>query len=106
MSGSFSPRWRPGDVLGFGRGGHRHHARLEQVVLRRAVDRDKDQSHVLAVLIAEQLRHALFPIGDAPAGDPREAAARGLVTAKSRTAMTSASSRPVTPRPSSAPVSA
>jgi tRNA-specific 2-thiouridylase len=44
--------------------------------LRRAVDHDKDQSYVLAVLTAEQLRHAVFPIGDTPKAQIREEAAR------------------------------
>jgi tRNA-specific 2-thiouridylase len=51
--------------------------------LRRAVDRDKDQSYVLAVLTAEQLRHAVFPIGDT--GKPairEEAVRRGLAVAE------------------------
>ncbi|MHA6796060.1 tRNA 2-thiouridine(34) synthase MnmA [Pseudonocardia bannensis] len=56
-----------------------HYARLEGGVLRRAVDDDKDQSYVLAVLTAHQLAHALFPIGDTPKPTVRaEAAARGL----------------------------
>ncbi|MDQ2635738.1 MAG: tRNA 2-thiouridine(34) synthase MnmA, partial [Actinomycetota bacterium] len=39
----------------------------------------KDQSYVLAVLTADQLRHALFPVGDTRKPDIRaEAAARGL----------------------------
>ncbi len=56
-----------------------HYARLEHGVLRRAVDADKDQSYVLAVLTAHQLAHALFPIGDTPKAAVRaEAAGRGL----------------------------
>ena len=56
-----------------------HYARLQQGVLRRAVDAGKDQSYVLAVLTAAQLRHAMFPLGDTPKPDVRaEAAARGL----------------------------
>src|SRR5512132_2335110 len=34
--------------------------------LLRAMDRSKDQSYVLHVLGQEQLRHALFPVGDYP----------------------------------------
>jgi tRNA-specific 2-thiouridylase len=50
--------------------------------LRRAVDGDKDQSYVLGVLTAEQLRHAVFPIGDTPKPQIREEAAqRGLAVA-------------------------
>jgi tRNA-uridine 2-sulfurtransferase len=59
-----------------------HYARLSEGRLRRAVDRDKDQSYVLAVLTAEQLRHAAFPIGDTPKPQIRaEAARRGLAVA-------------------------
>ncbi|GBG36456.1 tRNA-specific 2-thiouridylase MnmA [Mycobacterium montefiorense] len=59
-----------------------HYARLSQGRLRRAVDRDKDQSYVLAVLTAEQLRHAAFPVGDTPKPQIRaEAARRGLAVA-------------------------
>jgi tRNA-specific 2-thiouridylase len=56
-----------------------HYARLRGGELRRAVDVDKDQSYVLSVLGAEQLRHAMFPLGDTVKADIRaEAAARGL----------------------------
>jgi tRNA-specific 2-thiouridylase len=59
-----------------------HYARLSGGRLRRAVDRDKDQSYVLAVLTADQLRHASFPIGDTPKPEIRaEAARRGLAVA-------------------------
>jgi tRNA-specific 2-thiouridylase len=56
-----------------------HYARLSGGVLRRAVDAGKDQSYVLAVLTAAQLRHAMFPVGDTPKSQIRaEAAAIGL----------------------------
>ncbi|GAA3243703.1 tRNA 2-thiouridine(34) synthase MnmA [Pseudonocardia petroleophila] len=56
-----------------------HYARLRQGELSRAVDGDKDQSYVLAVLTAHQLRHAMFPLGDTPKPAVRaEAATRGL----------------------------
>src|SRR5690606_9882963 len=59
-----------------------HYARLSEGVLRRAVDEDKDQSYVLAVLTAEQLRRAMFPVGDTPKPRIRaEAAERGLAVA-------------------------
>ena len=63
-----------------------HYARLEHTVsgpvLRRAVDPAKDQSYVLSVLSADQLAHALFPVGDTPKADIRsEAAQRGLSVA-------------------------
>ena len=61
-----------------------HYARIATNVdgvgeLRRAVDDDKDQSYVLAVLTSHQLAHAMFPIGDTPKAEVRaEAARRGL----------------------------
>jgi tRNA-specific 2-thiouridylase len=56
-----------------------HYARLVSGELRRAVDADKDQSYVLAVLTQRQLAHAMFPIGDTPKPAVRaEAAERGL----------------------------
>ena len=69
-------------ALGFDTVATGHYARLSSGRLRRAVDRDKDQSYVLAVLTAEQLRHAAFPIGDTPKPQIRaEAARRGLAVA-------------------------
>ena len=60
-----------------------HYARLEDGVLRRAIDAEKDQSYVLGVLRADQLAHALFPLGDSPKSAVRaEAARRGLVVAE------------------------
>ena len=59
-----------------------HYARLSGGRLRRAVDMDKDQSYVLAVLTSGQLRHAAFPIGDTTKSQIRaEAARRGLAVA-------------------------
>jgi tRNA-uridine 2-sulfurtransferase len=59
-----------------------HYARLSGGVLRRAVDAGKDQSYVLAGLTAEQLAHALFPIGDSSKTEIRaEASRRGLAVA-------------------------
>ena len=70
-------------ALGFDAVATGHYARLSDGRLRRAVDRDKDQSYVLAVLTAEQLRHAAFPIGDTPKPAIREEASRrGLATAE------------------------
>jgi tRNA-specific 2-thiouridylase len=69
-------------ALGFDAVATGHYARLCDGRLRRAVDRDKDQSYVLAVLTAEQLRRALFPIGDTAKPQIRaEAARRGLAVA-------------------------
>jgi tRNA-uridine 2-sulfurtransferase len=59
-----------------------HYARLSGGVLRRAVDIDKDQSYVLAGLTADQLAHALFPVGDSTKADTRaEATRRGMAVA-------------------------
>ena len=69
-------------ALGFDTVATGHYARLSDGRLRRAVDREKDQSYVLAVLTAGQLRHAAFPIGDTPKPQIRaEAARRGLAVA-------------------------
>jgi tRNA-specific 2-thiouridylase len=59
-----------------------HYARLVDGRLHRAVDAGKDQSYVLAVLRPDQLRHAMFPVGDSLKPAVRaEAAARGLAVA-------------------------
>ena len=63
-------------ALGFDAVATGHYARLSEGRLRRAVDADKDQSYVLGVLSAEQLRHAVFPVGDTPKTAIREEAAR------------------------------
>jgi tRNA-uridine 2-sulfurtransferase len=61
-----------------------HHARLAPAAgggqrLARSVDQAKDQSYVLAVLTAEQLSRAMFPLGDTTKEQVRtEAAERGL----------------------------
>ena len=70
-------------ALGFDAVATGHYARLSEGRLRRAVDPDKDQSYVLAVLTADQLRHAAFPVGDTPKPAIREEAARrGLAVAE------------------------
>lgn len=67
---------------GFDAVGTGHWARLDPApgVLRRAANRAKDQSYVLAVLRPEQLRHCRFPLGDVPdkAAVRAEATALGL----------------------------
>ncbi|GAC66356.1 tRNA 2-thiouridine(34) synthase MnmA [Gordonia soli] len=69
-------------ALGFDALATGHYARLVDGELRRAVDDDKDQSYVLAVLTADQLSRALFPVGDSPKSEIRaEAADRGLAVA-------------------------
>jgi tRNA-specific 2-thiouridylase len=52
--------------------------------LHRAATWAKDQSYVLGVLTAEQLAHAMFPLGATPSKDEvrAEAAARGLTVAQ------------------------
>ena len=70
-------------ALGFDALATGHYARLSEGRSRRAVDTDKDQSYVLAVLTADQLAHAMFPIGDTPKARIRhEAAQRGLAVAQ------------------------
>ena len=70
-------------ALGFDAVATGHYARLSEGRLRRAVDADKDQSYVLSVLTAEQLRHAAFPVGDTAKPQIRaEAARRGLSVAE------------------------
>jgi tRNA-specific 2-thiouridylase len=70
-------------ALGFDTVATGHYARLAGGRLRRAVDRGKDQSYVLAVLTAEQLKHAAFPVGDTTKPQIRaEAARRGLAVAE------------------------
>ncbi|MCP2254432.1 tRNA-specific 2-thiouridylase [Prauserella aidingensis] len=64
-----------------------HYARLSVSdgvpELRRSADDHKDQSYVLASLTPEQLRHAMFPLGDSRKPDVREEAAeRGLAVAE------------------------
>ena len=59
-----------------------HYARIVDGALHRAVDADKDQSYVLAVLRPEQIAHSMFPIGDSHKSAVRaEAARRGLAVA-------------------------
>jgi tRNA-specific 2-thiouridylase len=59
-----------------------HYARILDGVLHRAADPGKDQSYVLAVLTADQLSGAMFPLGDTPKALVRaEAAQRGLAVA-------------------------
>ncbi len=62
-----------------------HYARIDPGAgaLQRAVDPDKDQSYVLAVLNKEQIAHAMFPLGDTPKTAVREEArSRGLLVAE------------------------
>ena len=75
-----------GIALGFDAVCTGHYAQLSTVdgrpELRRAVDDGKDQSYVLASLTADQLAHAMFPLGDTVKEQVRaEAAERGLAVA-------------------------
>ena len=59
-----------------------HYAQIIDRTLHRAADPAKDQSYVLAVLTSDQLRHAMFPLGDTPKDQVRaEAAHRSLAVA-------------------------
>ncbi|MFM9141375.1 MAG: tRNA 2-thiouridine(34) synthase MnmA [Actinomycetota bacterium] len=65
--------------------GHYAQIKLEngKKTLHRAIDEAKDQSYVLAVLNYEQLKGAIFPLGDTRKEDVRkEAARRGLTVAQ------------------------
>lgn len=73
-------------ALGFDAVATGHYARIVHGAggpeLHRAVDPDKDQSYVLAVIERDLLEHCLFPLGDSIKADVRiEAEARGLRTA-------------------------
>lgn len=69
-------------ALGFDAVATGHYARIVDGALLRAVDPAKDQSYVLGVLTAAQLRTALFPLGDSLKADVRaEAERRGLQVA-------------------------
>jgi len=74
-------------ALGFDAVSTGHYARLSVrdgvPELRRSADEGKDQSYVLASLTPEQLRHAMFPLGDSPKNEVREEAERrGLAVAE------------------------
>jgi tRNA-uridine 2-sulfurtransferase len=59
-----------------------HYARVVDGRLLRAADPDKDQSYVLGVLTADQVAHAMFPLGQTPKPEVRrEADRRGLAVA-------------------------
>jgi tRNA-specific 2-thiouridylase len=56
---------------------------LDGPELHRAVDPEKDQSYVLAVLDRDQIGRSLFPLGNSPKAEVRrEAAARGILVAE------------------------
>lgn len=74
-------------AIGFDAVATGHYARIvdgpDGRQLHRAVDPDKDQSYVLAVLTAGQLDHALFPLGsDTKERVRQEAEERGLLVAR------------------------
>ncbi len=77
-----------GRALGFDAVATGHYARVERsggrVSLHRSGEPAKDQSYVLGVLDADQLRHSLFPLGGdtAKAAVRAEAAERGLFVAR------------------------
>ncbi len=67
-----------------------HYARIARgeggrYLLKKAVDDHKDQSYVLSVMGQEQLRHALFPVGEYSKPEIRQIAERfGLPTARKK----------------------
>jgi len=74
-------------ALGFDAVATGHYAQIVEGIhgpeLHRAVDPQKDQSYVLAVMEREQLAHAMFPLGADVKTDVRaDAERRGLVTAR------------------------
>ncbi|WP_432506120.1 tRNA 2-thiouridine(34) synthase MnmA [Kineococcus arenarius] len=77
-----------GVALGFDAVCTGHYARVLRgaggAELHRAADAAKDQSYVLAVLDADQVAHAMFPLGDAPTKEQvrAEAERRGLPVAR------------------------
>ncbi|MDN6460413.1 MAG: tRNA 2-thiouridine(34) synthase MnmA, partial [Corynebacterium flavescens] len=73
-----------GMALGFDAVATGHYATIDsEGYMRRSLDENKDQSYVLGVISAEELRHCFFPIGDTPKPQIREEAARhGFSTAK------------------------
>jgi tRNA-uridine 2-sulfurtransferase len=67
-----------------------HYARIDRdsngrFTLKKGVDEGKDQSYVLSVMGQEQLRHAMFPVGEHPKPEVRQIAERfGLPTASKK----------------------
>jgi tRNA-uridine 2-sulfurtransferase len=67
-----------------------HYARIAsdengRFTLKKGVDEGKDQSYVLSVMGQEQLRHAMFPVGEHPKPEVRKIAERfGLPTASKK----------------------
>jgi tRNA-specific 2-thiouridylase len=66
-----------------------HYARIgrdgDRYLLKKGVDDHKDQSYVLSVMGQEQLKHALFPVGEYPKTEVRQIAERfGLPTASKK----------------------
>lgn len=79
----FAALLRKGIALGFDAVATGHYATIDDNgYLRRSLDENKDQSYVLGVITAEELKHCFFPIGDTPKPQIREEAARhGFSTA-------------------------
>lgn len=74
-------------ALGFDAVATGHYAQIQEgpdgPQLHRALDADKDQSYVLAVMEREQLAHAMFPLGGDLKSEVRaDAERRGLLTAR------------------------
>ncbi len=65
-----------------------HYARVEQSVLKQAVDTNKDQTYFLYRVTSEALAHTLFPLGGYTKDEVRELAKkRGLYTAAKKESM-------------------
>jgi tRNA-specific 2-thiouridylase len=66
-----------------------HYARIiyknKEIILAKALDRDKDQTYFLSQLKIEQLKKVLFPLGELTKSQVREIAAKeNLITAKKK----------------------
>lgn len=62
-----------------------HYARIKNGKLLRAIDDNKDQTYFLSQVTKEQLKNALFPIGDLVKPDVRKIAEKyNLITAKKK----------------------
>jgi len=73
------------DKIGAGFIATGHYARLENSVLKKAVDNSKDQSYFLCGLTPKQLSRAIFPLGELHKIEVRKIAAKlGLVAAEKK----------------------
>lgn len=87
----FDRLYRRADELGCSHIATGHYAKIEyatasnRYLLKKAVDKSKDQSYVLYSLTQEQLSHTLFPLGNMTKAQARaEAEAQGFVSARKK----------------------